>query len=640
MENPVSDAFPTGWWFSTTLLLTKVHEISRLHLARHLLPWTPEPAMKRTLLAILLTGAAMLPLPAQQQQQQQQQPQQQDEGDAPDHGVARISLVNGDVSVRHGDSGDLTAAAPNGPLIGSDLLATGPNSTAEIQFDAANMIRLDQSSEVRMGELEYGRYLVQIATGTTTFRVLRNSSADIEISTPTVSVRPTEQGTYRVTVLPDGTTEITVRSGRAEVFSPHGSETLTAGRTLEARGTPLDPEYRINAAIPPDQWDRWNSDRDRDLDRAVSTRYVSPDVPGAEDLDSYGRWQNDPSYGNVWVPAVDPGWAPYRVGRWEYVDFYGWTWVSGDPWGWAPYHYGNWYMSSFGWAWYPGPFGGRHYWRPAMVGFFGWGGGGLSLGFGYGNVGWVPLAPYERYRPWYGRGFNSTTFVSNVTVNNFRNARSVNGRNGVTSVNAADFSRGRTINSNNFVRASNSDLSGARAVQGRLPFNASADGRRMSDRTVNQQSLPRVNENTRFAQRGGVSSPGGLGLATRGTAGPSSAPSNSGNWRRLEGSQSNTRPQQSFSRSFPQAASQSAPRSFPQAAPQRGPQQQQMPQARQATQQQPVRISPPMVQRGTYSAPASRPEPPRGSFGTARQQGGGGGNRGGESRGNGNGNKR
>ena len=271
MENSVSDAFPTGWWFSTTLLLTKVHEISRLHLARHLLPWTPEPAMKRTLLAILLTGAAMLPLPAQQQQQQQQQPQQQDEGDAPDHGVARISLVNGDVSVRHGDSGDLTAAAPNGPLIGSDFFsAKGPNSTAEIQFDAANMIRLDQSSEVRMGELEYGRYLVQIATGTTTFRVLRNSSADIEISTPTVSVRADGAVEFTGDGAARWTTEITVRTGGPRSsYSAGAGRLLNAGTTLQARGTARDPEYMIDAAnLGHGHWDRWNADRDRDLERA------------------------------------------------------------------------------------------------------------------------------------------------------------------------------------------------------------------------------------------------------------------------------------------------------------------------------------------------------------------------------------
>ena len=469
--------------------------------------------MKRTILAVVLSGAAIV----------WAQPAPADDGDAPEHGVARLSVVNGDVSIRRGDSGELTAAALNGPLVMNDHVATGPSGRAEIQFDWGNMIRIGPEAEVRLGDLQDRHYLVQIAIGTTSFRVLRNSGADVEISTPTVSVRPLDEGTYRVSVMPDGTTEITVRQGRADIYSPRGSEVLNAGRTMEARGDPNDPEYMILGAIPQDEWDRWNSDRDRALESSSSYRYVSPDVTGAEDLDAYGRWTTDPEYGQVWVPTVDASWAPYRVGRWVWVDYYGWTWLSGDPWGWAPYHYGNWYMSSFGWAWYPGAIGPRYYWRPALVSFFGWGsgyGGGFSFGFGFGNVGWVPLAPHERFRPWYGRGYNNTTIVNNVTViNNYRNARFVNGRNGVTSINAGDFGRGRSINTNNFVRASNADLTRAGAVQGRLPFNATSESRRFSDRPVNQQALPRVNANTNFARRGGAPSPavtGALGQATEG----------------------------------------------------------------------------------------------------------------------------
>ena len=595
--------------------------------------------MKRTVLTIVLAGTALMPVSGQQYPQPQQFPQQppqqqQDDGDAPEHGVARISLVNGDVSVRRGDSGELGAAALNGPLMVNDHLSTGQNARAEIQFDWGNLIRLGPATEVRMGELEDRRYLVQIAAGTTTFRVLRDGSADVEISTPTVSVRPVEQGSYRVTVLPDGTTEITVRTGRAEIFSPRGSEMLTAGRTMEARGTPADPEYMMVAAIQQDDWDRWNVDRDRALERSQSYRYVSPDIVGAEELDPYGRWTNDPQYGNVWVPTVDPGWAPYRVGRWVWMDFYGWTWVSGDPWGWAPYHYGNWYMSSFGWAWYPGPIYGRHFWRPAMVGFFGWGtpgiGVGFGLGFGFGNVGWVPLAPFERFRPWYGRGFTGTTIMNNTTVvNNFRNARFVNGRNGVTSVNAADFGRGRAINTSNFVRASSADLARAGSVQGRLPFTASADARRMSDARVNTQSMPRVSDTMRFAQR-----PSTQGTAARPaqsfgprTNGPASNAGNNGanaGWRRFEGTapggqRSNatngpgTNGTQSPQANRGQYNGGASPGQYRQSA------------------QQPVRISPPIVRERGPAPAASRPEPPRGGFGTARPQGGGGGggNRGG-----------
>ena len=592
----------------------KLHELSSLPFGP---PVADEVAMTRAtriLVALAMAGRASV-----WAQQPPQQPD--DDGNAPEHGVARISLLNGDVSVRRGDSGELSAAALNGPLVVNDHLATGQSGRAEIQFDWGNMIRLGPGTEVRLGELEDRRYLVQIATGTTTFRVLRDSGADVEISTPTVSVRPAEQGSYRVTVFPDGTTEITVRAGNAEIFSPRGTETLAAGRTMEARGTPSDPEFMINAAIPQDDWDRWNADRDRALERTSSYRYVSPDVAGAEDLDSYGRWTTDPQYGNVWVPNEDPGWAPYREGRWVDEPYYGWTWVSADPWGWAPYHYGNWYMSPFGWAWYPGSIYGRHYWRPAMVGFFGWGGGiGVGFGFGFGNVGWVPLAPFERFHPWYGRGFNNTTIVNNVTVvNNFRNARFVNGRNGVTSVNAADFGRGRAINSNNFVRASNSDLARVGSVQGRLPFTASADARRMSDARVNTQSMPRVNANTSFAQR----SPAQV-TPQRASQGFSQGPArpaqnnsngNPGGWRTFEGNRPSAPTVIGGSGNNgrvaplqPPAVRESAPRQ---------------------NYQQPVRISPPIVRERSPAPPVSRPQPSGGGYSAPRpQSGGGGGSRG------------
>ena len=271
----------------------------------------------------------------------------ENDADTPKRAVARISIMNGVVSVRRGDSGDAVAAAVNAPLTATDRLLTGEGSRAEIQFDALNMIRLAPQTEVRLGELAYHRYQVQIAGGTTIFRVLRDNDADIEISTPSVAVRPLKRGVYRITVKPDGSSEITVRSGEAEITSPKGTEKLGAGKTMEARGSADNPEFQTTAAIAQDPFDKWNLDRDRDLEKSGSARYVNPDINGTEELDNNGRWVDDPAYGQVWVPTtVDPGWAPYRVGRWVWVDYYGWTWVSADPWGWAPYHYGRWYMST------------------------------------------------------------------------------------------------------------------------------------------------------------------------------------------------------------------------------------------------------------------------------------------------------
>jgi len=254
----------------------------------------------------------------------------QDAGDE-GRGVARISVINGDVTVRRGDGDDLIAAAVNAPLVVPDTLFTGTASRAEVQLDWANMVRLSSNAEVTFSELEYQRFQIQVSRGTVTYSVLRKSEADIDLATPNVSVRPLSKGRYRVTVRGDGTTEVTVRTGEAEIYTPQGVEYLKAGRSMLVRGSLGSPEFQIAAAIPKDEWDRWNEQRDKELTRSVSYKYVSPSVYGAEDLDGYGSWISDPSYGWVWAPRVTAGWAPYRYGRWSWVDWYGWSWVSYDP---------------------------------------------------------------------------------------------------------------------------------------------------------------------------------------------------------------------------------------------------------------------------------------------------------------------
>ncbi len=430
-----------------------------------------------------------------------------EEEDRPGRGVARISLTNGDVTVKRGDSGDLTAAALNAPLLVQDRVFTGPNSRAELQFDYSNMIRMAANTEVRIAEIEPNRYMVQLARGLVTFRVMREQSAEVELSTPSISIRPVKRGSYRIEVREDGTTEVTIRSGEAEMFTPQGTERIRSGRTVVARGTQSNPELRDGNQIPEDDWDRWNDRRDRDLQRSTSYQYMSTDISGGEDLDDHGSWVNVPQYGHVWAPRVAAGWAPYRQGRWSWIDWYGWSWVSYDPWGWAPYHYGRWFnQPGYGWCWWPGGRQSSHWWRPGLVGFFGWGSGdGFGVGVGFGRVGWAPLAPYERFRPWYGgRSYggyrNNTSFnnnvriVNNVNITNiYRNAR----HNGVSGMDHADFVGGRGNRIRGF---GESDLRGASSVEGRLPFVPERQSLRLADREVTNRGGG-SGDNTRFFSR-------------------------------------------------------------------------------------------------------------------------------------------
>jgi len=452
-------------------------------------------AMKLRVVPLLFVGF-LLPCPIWAQE------------DEPGRGVARISLINGDVSIRRGDSGDWVAAAPNSPLVAYDQVLTGPNSRAEVQFDWANFLRLSSDTEIRLAELENRRYQVQMARGTAMMAVLRDSEADFEVDTPNASVRPLKRGMYRITVTPDGDSEITVREGEAEVFTPRGVQRLSAGRTMIVRGPAESPDFQIARAPARDEWDRWNEERNKRLERSRAYEYVSRDIYGADDLDGYGRWVYVPPYGWVWSPNGVPGdWAPYRHGRWIWVDYYGWTWLSYDPWGWAPYHYGRWFWGPpYGWCWFPGPRHHRHFWRPALVAFFGFGGHGFSVGVGFGNIGWVPLAPYEPFYPWYGRRFyghfrnpvlvrNNITVINNTNiVNVYRNAR---GGRGVSGIGAGEFARGGRPRS---LRVGDGDWQRAALVRGQLPVTPSAESLRMSDRIVRAPARLRT-ENTRFVSR-------------------------------------------------------------------------------------------------------------------------------------------
>jgi hypothetical protein len=294
-----------------------------------------------------------------------------------------------------------------------------------------------------------------------------------------------------------------------EIYTPRGVEKLKSGRTMLVRGSTTEPEYQMVEAASRDNWDEWNEDRDKRLERSRSYEYVSRDVYGVDDLDYHGRWVHVAPYGMVWSPyGVGAGWAPYRHGRWVWVDWYGWTWVSYDSWGWAPFHYGRWFHHGpYGWCWYPGPRYSRHYWRPALVAFFGVGVGPVHVGVGFGRIGWVPLAPYEPYHRWYGRNIyhgyrggryvdNSVRIVNNVNITNvYRNSRVVNG---VTGADHGDFirgGRGRAIG--------NDELRGGRArlVQGALPVTPGRESLRLADREVRNVPVARATPDRFYSRR-------------------------------------------------------------------------------------------------------------------------------------------
>ncbi|MBI3665671.1 MAG: FecR domain-containing protein, partial [Acidobacteria bacterium] len=163
----------------------------------------------------------------------------------PGRGVARVSLMNGDITIGRGDSGDWVAAAVNAPLVAGDKIFAARASRAEVQFDRADFLRLGENTEVRMADLDNQRYQLQVSRGLLTFRQWKGSEAQVEIDTPGLAIRPLKPGIYRVEVLENGETQITVREGKAEIASRQRTETIGEGRTLLARAGPTDNDVEV-----------------------------------------------------------------------------------------------------------------------------------------------------------------------------------------------------------------------------------------------------------------------------------------------------------------------------------------------------------------------------------------------------------
>ncbi len=454
------------------------------------------------------TASAQAPQPPQDQQAPAEiQP-----------GVARVSLIHGDVSTQRGDSGDWVVVTLNTPVVVGDNVATGKRSRAEVQLDYANILRMSDEATAKIAGLTRTKIQVQIGQGLVTYSILKGSEADVEIDTPNVAVRPQGEGDYRILVNNDAETQVIVRKGSAEVSTPQGSTRLEKGQQITIQGTD-NPQYQTASAPSKDDWDDWNNERNRTISNAESWKHTDRYYVGADDLDAYGRWSTVPDYGPVWIPAGGPGWAPYRDGRWVWEPYYGWTWVSYEPWGWAPYHYGRWMVYGGNWCWWPGPVGGyrryRPIWAPAYVSFFGFGGGGggFGFGFGFGNVGWLPIGPCDYFHPWYGRHGNRVTVVNvtNINVRNFSrgglhpiaplagNRRHVYSnlgsaasnariRGGLTTMPANEFGRGRVPSQQRPIdRAS---FRQASMMTGAVPVTPTRESLRSIDRQVNSGAVP------------------------------------------------------------------------------------------------------------------------------------------------------
>jgi len=333
--------------------------------------------------------------------------------------VARVSLIRGDLEWKPAGTSSWRHADLNQPLSVGDEIWTANDGRAELQTGAAT-IRLAAGTQMAFLNLSDEVIQIKLTLGTLRVRLRSLEEKDaFELSTPNAAISLLRAGDYRLEVQPvSSSARLAVYLGNAEVHGlkqtsvAHAGEelTLTGVETLTTATGPLRAE---------DDFDAFCISRDREAERSRSAEYVSPRVIGYSDLDAYGSWSVDVTWGPVWMPSrVPPLWAPYRFGHWIWMPPWGWTWVDDTPWGFAPFHYGRWLRLRGNWSWLPGPRIHRAIYAPALVVFVG--GGSPRLQYHYQlasglGVAWFPLGPREIYTPPFRA---SRRYVTNVNISN------------------------------------------------------------------------------------------------------------------------------------------------------------------------------------------------------------------------------
>ena len=499
------------------------------------------------LTALLGTTLASLSLLAQGDPNQPQNPNQdssQYPNQDPPSRVARLALLQGNVSLEPAGVDTFSAAELNYPLTVGDRVYADNSSLTELQTSGLT-IRLGNGADLTVTSLTDFAAQFGLAQGSVRlvtrdlaapdFTAPDGSQALVEVDTPNGAIVVLSPGDIRVDSYPqDDTTVVTVTSGQVQITAAgqngEYTETISQGQAIRLAGA--NPVYsQYVRPLPFDALDQFDAGRERQRQQSLAAAgpYADSGMVGLSDLGQYGDWTPDQQYGQVWYPrAIPANWTPYSVGHWAWVAPWGWTWVDAEPWGFAPFHYGRWAQFDGGrWGWVPGPppqvldpgFNGharpiRAVYSPALVAFVGGPRFSLSIGFGGGSgsgvTAWFPLGPHEAYQPWY---HSSPGYVNRVNVTNIYNRNSTEVHN--TYINRTT----NVYNIQNTNQGSNTTYVNRQAATVAVSQHDFADGRRIAD-SQRVENDPRA----RQALNQAPILPHPLVTPQRGTAAPAAPP--------------------------------------------------------------------------------------------------------------------
>ena len=290
-------------------------------------------------------------------------------GDPPSR-VARVSYLDGNVSLQPGGEGDWGSGGQESPGHRRRQNLDRQGLSRRTCRPAQASIHMGSMTALSFLNLDENIMQVRVAEGAINFRVRELREGDVyEVDTPNLAFTVKQAGAFRVDVNEDGDgTRVTAIRGEGEITAGGKTYDVHAGEKAEFNGTD-NPEYNVHAAParmvsiagPP------SATCAKTIPSRRSTfRVTCPATPTSTTTAPGMKSRTTARFGIRTQVAV--GWAPYSYGYWNWVGPWGWTWVGYEPWGFAPYHYGRWSYIGSRWGWCPGPIYARPFYGPAFVG--------------------------------------------------------------------------------------------------------------------------------------------------------------------------------------------------------------------------------------------------------------------------------
>jgi len=244
--------------------------------------------------------------------------------------IVRVSYVQGDVRLSRGTAGEKATgdewekAAVDVPLYSGFTLVTGAGGRAEIEFEDASHVYLDENSVLNFTDLSAidGRYHTELSlvSGVMTIDAQSPMQGVIMVRTPSNGfyLKSPGKAFLRVNSFLDGM-ELTPMMDHTRINSPTGIHDSSAGQKLVFQAGEKTPQVVAAGTNAYADWDAWARARSAEHSQAMSAAMkdagLNAPVPGLTEIAADGSFFDCAPYGKCWAPK--DGWDPGGAGTTE-----------------------------------------------------------------------------------------------------------------------------------------------------------------------------------------------------------------------------------------------------------------------------------------------------------------------------------